>query len=132
MGDAIGIEKVEAVVAKTFKEDDHFGYINRWIASTARDAANTPTTTLRPSLVMGKITASGKYAEYDDSATDGTEDADLILDEQIDLIDEETNLPQDTQARFVWHGQVRDADLIGIDANGRTDLAGRIYFVINP
>lgn len=132
MGDAIGIEKVEAVVAKTFKEGDHFAYINRWIASTARDSGNTPTTTLRPSLVMGKITASGKYAQYDDSATDGTEDADLILDHQVDLIDEETNLPQDTQARFVWHGQVRDADLIGIDAAGRTDLAGRIYFMINP
>ncbi|KKL10910.1 hypothetical protein LCGC14_2551080, partial [marine sediment metagenome] len=122
-GDAIGIEIVEKVVAKTFKEGDHFGYINRWIASTARDSGNTPTTTLRPSLVMGKITASGKYAEYDDSASDGTEDADLILDEQTDLINHETDTAQDTQARMIWHGHVRNADLIGIDAAGRTDLA---------
>ncbi len=132
MGDAIGIEKVESVIAKTFKEGDHFGYINRWIVSTARDSGSSPTTTLRPSLVMGKITASDKYAQYDDSASDGTEVADLILDEQIDLINQETQVAQDTQARFVWHGHVRNADLIGIDANGRTDLAGRIYFEINP
>lgn len=127
-GDAIGIEAIEKVVAHEYKKGEHFAYKNVVLDSTARDATNTPTTTLRPGLVLGKITASGKYKQYDDSATDGSEVADLILNEQADLINKETNAAQDTQAQCIWHGRVSEAALLGIDAAGKTDLAGRIYF----
>lgn len=128
MSDAIGIESVEKAVQNEYKTGSHYAYVNVWIVSTARDSGNTPTTTLRPGLVLGEISATGKYAEYDDSATDGTQTAKLILDEQIDLINEETNAAQDTQAHCVWHGRVSNGALIGIDANGRTDLAGYFFF----
>lgn len=128
MSDAIGIESVEKVVQNEYKTGSHYAYVNVWIVSTARDSGNTPTTTLRPGLVLGEISATGKYAEYDDSATDGTQTAKLILDEQIDLINEETNAAQDTQAHCVWHGRVSSGALIGIDPNGKTDLAGYFFF----
>ncbi len=39
---------------------------------------------LVPGLVLGKITASGKYAPYDDDNADGTETAVAILLEAVD------------------------------------------------
>jgi hypothetical protein len=38
-----------------------------------RDAGNTPTTVIRPGLLMGKVTASGELEEWDADAADGTE-----------------------------------------------------------
>lgn len=50
------------------------------IAGTARDAGNTPDpTVLRPGLVMGQISASGKWAQFDAGASDGTQVARGIL-----------------------------------------------------
>ena len=57
------------------------------IDSTARDADNTPTTTLRKGLVLGKVTATGKYKEYDSEADDGTETARVILDDEVNVLD---------------------------------------------
>lgn len=56
-------------------------YLNYAVVSgAARDAGNTNNTTvLRPGLVMGVITASGKWAQFDASAVDGTEVARGIL-----------------------------------------------------
>jgi hypothetical protein len=39
---------------------------------------------LAAGAVLGLITASGKYAEYDDDAVDGTEDAVAILYDAVD------------------------------------------------
>src|SRR5512137_1267458 len=73
------------------------------IASTARDAGNTPTTTLRKGLVLGRVTASGKYKEYDADAQDGTEVARVILDDEVDLLDE-SGSAADTEALGAFRG----------------------------
>ncbi len=39
---------------------------------------------LMPGTVLGKITASGKYTQHDDAATDGSEVADAILYDSTD------------------------------------------------
>ena len=91
------------------------------IDKAARDASNTPTTTLRKGLVMGKITATGKYAQYDDAAQDGTQVARCILADEVNLLDEE-GAAQDGQSVGVVHGVVEEAKLIGLDANGKADL----------
>lgn len=59
----------------------HTIYLNYAVISgAARDAGNTGyTTVLRPGLVMGIITASGKWAQWDADAVDGTEVARGIL-----------------------------------------------------
>ena len=49
------------------------------ISGAARDAGNTPTDVLRPGCIMGKITASGKWAQFDSAASDGTQLARGIL-----------------------------------------------------
>ena len=55
--------------------NDHVMTIGVVLVSTTTDSGNNPTTTLRRGLTLGKITASGKYAAYSDSGSDG-EDAD--------------------------------------------------------
>lgn len=47
--------------------------LNRVISNAARDAGNDVTTCLRPGLLMGMITASSKLAQWDPTASDGTQ-----------------------------------------------------------
>jgi hypothetical protein len=72
--------------------------------------------------LMGKITASGKYGAYDNGAGDGRETAVGILHESINLKD------GDVICGLILHGSVLEARCSGVDANGKTDLAGRIIF----
>jgi len=109
-----------------YKLSDHAIVIGVTIDSAARDSGNTPTTTLRKGLVLGKVTASGKYKEYDDAAIDGTETAVCILDDEVKVVDEDGNAA-DAAATGLIHGYVDESDLIGIDANGKTDLAHVIF-----
>jgi len=96
------------------------------IDKAARDAGSTPTTTLRKGLVMGKITETGKYAQYNDAANDGTQVARCILDDEVNLLDEEGSA-QDAHSVGVIHGVVEEAKLIGLDANGKADLTHVIF-----
>ena len=96
------------------------------IDKDARDAGNTPTTTLRKGLVLGKITASGKYAQYDDAASDGTQVAVSLLADEVNLLDEE-GTAQDAHSVGVIHGAVQESKLIGLDANGKADLKHIIF-----
>lgn len=89
--------------------------------STARDSANTPTTTLRKGLVLGKITATGKYMEYDPSASDGTETARVILDDEVDVLDESA-AAADTEGLGAFRGDFVASALIGLDAGAKADL----------
>lgn len=43
------------------------------VDGASRDAGNSPTTVLRPGLVMAKVTASGKYRPFAAGGSDGTE-----------------------------------------------------------
>ncbi len=100
------------------------------VASTARDSGNTPTTTLRKGLVMGKITASKKYAEYDDAETDGTEVAVGILADSVDLTDQSSDgcTPTDQDGALIMIGDLVEDDLIGLDAAAKVDLGDRITY----
>ncbi len=126
----IGITNEVTYVSNKFINDQsEIGWKAVILAAAARDAGNTSlTATLREGLVLGKITASKKYAQYDDSASDGTQVADLILAEQVNLISPETDAAVDSPGLCVYKARVENGALIGIDANGRTDLAGRFYF----
>lgn len=100
------------------------------VASTARDP-NSPNSTsiLRAGLILGKITASGKYAQYNNAASDGTETAVGILVNTIDLRDS-TGTQQDTPAVMATVAEI-DANNIpasgtnytGLDANAKADFA---------
>ena len=89
------------------------------IASTARYNGGT---TLPKGLALAKITASGKYAEYDDGNSDGTEEFRGFLDQDIDLLDA-TGVARDAQASMVFWGWVNTANTFGEDAAAKTDAA---------
>lgn len=59
----------------------HIFYLSHAVISgAARDAGNTPDpAVLRPGLVMGQISASGKWKQFDSAAVDGSEVARGIL-----------------------------------------------------
>lgn len=105
------------------------------LASTARDP-NSPlrTTILRAGLVLGRITASGKYAQYNDGASDGTQTAVGLLLSDVDLLDASA-VAQDVPAVIMQAGEFDEASIpasganySGIDANGKTDLGARCVF----
>lgn len=58
------------------------------IVSTATDAGNTPTTTLRRGLLMGKVTSSGKLSAWNPDATDGTENIFGTLEHEQQMLDQ--------------------------------------------
>lgn len=58
------------------------------ISSAARDAGSTPTTVLRPGLLLGKVTASDEYEEWDADASDGTQNIAGINRTDITVLDQ--------------------------------------------
>lgn len=57
------------------------------ISGASRDAGSSPTTLLRPGLLMGKLDASGKFEEWDADASDGTQNVAGILDIEMKATD---------------------------------------------
>lgn len=58
------------------------------IVSTTTDASNTPTTTLRKGLILGIITATGKYGVYDPTLTNGLQIPRAILPVQLNMLNQ--------------------------------------------
>lgn len=99
---------------------------NVTIAATAVDAGNTGQThILRAGLVLGRITASGKYVAYDAAGTDdGRRDARCILRYQVDLKDGDPGAAaSDHVANVMWIGEAVSGHCIGYDAGAAADLA---------
>ena len=109
------------------RQDGH-NYMGIMVDSGARDAGNTPTTTLRAGLVMGKVSATGRHKQYDPSASDGTETAAGILMDQTKVVDAAGDASHNTSNLFV-HGRVKEDNLHGLDSGAKADLAGQIIFV---
>lgn len=97
------------------------------ISGAARDSTNTPTTHLRKGLVLGKITASGKYAQYDPTATDGTQVAVAVLYYDLKATDYDAN-NADRNCTILLGGPVIASQLVGLDQNARAQLAPRFIF----
>ena len=123
-----GMSAEQSNTPTNFVLDEHKITKGITVASAARDSGNTgKTTTLRPALMLGKITASGKYAQYDASASDGTETAVGILEDQVKVLDPDANAI-DAMGAMLIHGRVDESALIGCDAAAQADLAGQIIF----
>ena len=65
----------------TLTETTHAGGFLVWEAfrDYTRETITVATGTLEPGTVLGRITASGKYAAHDPAAVDGTETAVAVL-----------------------------------------------------
>jgi hypothetical protein len=97
------------------------------IVSTATDSGATPTTVLRPGLLMGKVTSSGKWKQYDPAATDGSEVAQGILRNGVNMLDT-SGSAADKAGVFVVKGFVKNGSVYNLDYLARRHLFGRILF----
>lgn len=78
---------------------------------------------LEAGTVLGKITASGKYVAYDNTANDGSEVAAGVVYHKI------PDSAADQQAVILArHAEVIESKLTGIDAAGKADLAALQIF----
>lgn len=91
--------------------------------SAAVDAGNTPTTTLRRGLLLGKVTASGKLKQYDADASDGTETVHSILDHDVSTL--ENGVATDQHVRVLVSAPVKASQLLikGAAFIGHTNVA---------
>jgi hypothetical protein len=86
--------------------------VPRVLSGAARDAGNTPTTTLRGGLLLGKITASGKLKEFDPAATDGSQNVYGVLLDDVRVVDELQQNQDQPQARIAVSGDVKASTLL--------------------
>lgn len=100
------------------------GYIN----AAAVDAGNSPTSELRPGLLLGQKTADGTWTNYSPTATDGSEVAAGVLITAIRMTD---IITLQAQARFygiLVGGPVQAAKLLGLDLYARACLSDHFWF----
>lgn len=79
--------------------------------STTVDSANTPTTTLRRGLPLGKITSSGKFTDYDPAATDGSQEPVGFLYTSLNLIPPGLSSAAEAGSQMVIQGGIKVAQL---------------------
>jgi hypothetical protein len=78
-------------------------------------------------LLLGKITATGKYGPYDNAAVDGRQTLVGLL---MFTVHAPTDNTIDPAGAMLVHGKVINAKLpVTIDAAGITDVAGRIIVI---
>lgn len=96
--------------------------------SATVDSTNTPTTKLRAGLVLGKITASGKYTQYDPTATNGSEVPLLILANDVNMLNLTTGSAEDKQGFCLVKGFVKGDQLLGLDLAARRAMSKQFLF----
>lgn len=125
-----------SVKTETFGDDDQ-----RWVGSAhgvdmARSitldtsaftaATHYPDGYIRSGTPLGRVTATGLYGPYTPAAADGT---DVLAGFLLTPVKPGASATTDVGGALFEHGRVVEANLpIAIDANGKTDVAGRITF----
>lgn len=105
----------------------YFKTIN--VDATAVDSGNSPTSLLRPGLVMGKLDATNQYVDYDPDATDGSQEAVGVLVEELYTLDPSTGSAADRMFRMLIHGGVKAGELVNLDYQARAQLVDKgIHF----
>ena len=96
------------------------------ISGAARDVGNSPTYELRPGLLLGQQTSTGKYLQYDPEATDGTEVASGVLIEALRVQTFE-GTDQDRFYGVLVGGPVQAAKLLNLDNMARQQMDKFIF-----
>jgi hypothetical protein len=99
--------------------------------STFDPTTHYPKGVLNSGILLGKITASGLYGPYDDTAHDGTEVAAGVLFTETRVIPLGASAASaKVSGPLLVHGKVVEAKLpanSGVDDNGKADLAHIIF-----
>jgi len=127
MTDAYGIVPGITTARETYESEFRWGsqfqgvFANALISGATRDTGNTPTIELRPGLLLGQITATGKYTAYSKTATDGSEVASAVLIEGLRVQDFEGN-DQDRFYAVLVGGPIQTAKLINLDLMAKQQM----------
>jgi hypothetical protein len=98
------------------------------VSGATVDAGSTPTTVLRPGLILGLITATNKWTHYSPTATDGSQVARGILaGPQLRTLDI-NGAQQDKHVPVIVGGPVQAAKLFGLDTQARACMYNRFIF----
>ncbi len=104
-------------------------WIGAQIASTAADPTNSGSTwRLRPGLVMGVISASQQWTNYSATATDGSQVARGVMAYGMRMQDIFSGSNTNKLYAMVVGGQVKGANLIGLDLNARNQMSVNFMF----
>lgn len=98
------------------------------IVSTAVDSGNTPTTTLRRGLWLGKVTASGLHTNYDPTATDGSQEPVGVLYETVNMLDLRTGSVRNKSGLILLMGAVKTGQLYNFDEYARARTGNRFIW----
>jgi Bacteriophage lambda head decoration protein D len=99
------------------------------LISSTVDAGNTPTTSLRPGLLLGQITASGLWKHYDPAAIDGSQVARLVLNYGVGMLGSD-GIAAAKEGPVLVTGVLNSSNLLLLDNAARKQLAlsGRYTF----
>jgi hypothetical protein len=103
--------------------------IGKQISSSTIDAGATPTWRLRPGLVLGQISATGLFIQYDPTASDGSGVARGVLIEGMRMQDVFSGSNVAKFLGVMVSGPVRASALYGLDNKARYDMraAGFVF-----
>ncbi len=125
--DSYGIVPGLTTSRETYENEFRWGsqyqgvFANALISGSAIDSGNTPTFQLRPGLILGQITASGKYTTYAPTASDGSEVAAAVLIEGLRMLDF-SNVAVDRFYAVLVGGPVQRSKLLNFDLNARQQM----------
>lgn len=132
MTDSYGIVPGLTTSRETYEAEFRWGsefqgiFANALISGSAIDSGNSPTFELRPGLLLGQITSTGKYTNYSPTATDGSEVACAILIEGLRMQDFLNNAVDRFYAVLVG-GPVQAAKIINLDLQARQQMDKFIF-----
>ena len=95
------------------------------ILSSTVDATNTPTTQLRAGLLVGQITATGKFTVWDETATNGSQIVAGVLAEPVNMLDFTSGSAADKRGQIMISGPVKAGQLIGLNNKAREQMSAR-------
>lgn len=125
--DTYGIVPGLTTSRETYENEFRWGsqfqgvFANALIDGNSVDVGNTPTFELRPGLVLGQVTATGKYKQYSPTASDGTEVASAVLIEGLRMLDF-SNTATDRFYAVLVGGPVQAAKLLNLDLQARQQM----------
>lgn len=103
-------------------------YASAYIDSATVDAGNTPTTTLRMGLLLGRKIGTGTWTNYSPINTDGSEVAQGVLPIGLRMLDVVTGVAQTKYWAVMVSGGLQAAKVLGLDAMARAQMAKMFIF----
>lgn len=102
-------------------------YMSGRLDSTTVDSTNSPTSVLRPGLLLGVITSSGNFVHYSPTATDGSNVAVGVLPIECRITDFD-GTAVNRVVPIAVAGFLRGGKAIGIDGQSRAQLKRQFVF----